>query len=81
MAVLIDDERFTAWADLMRRGETYGTLLKPDLRAAVDAVDVWIDDNTASYNSALPLPARTELTAKQKALLLMAVVQRRFGVA
>ncbi len=81
MAALIDSERFTAWAELMRRGETYGTLLKPDLRAAVDAVDSWVNANTASFNAALPEPAKTQLDARQKALLLMAVVQRRFGVA
>ncbi len=80
MAVLADGERFGTWAELMRREEAYGTLLKPDLRAAVDAADDWVEANSASFNTAIPLPARSELTARQKALLLMAVVNRRFGV-
>lgn len=53
-------------------------LTKPNLKAAFDAVDTWIDANMASFNAALPLPARTALTTPQKAKLLVAVVERRF---
>ena len=80
MAVLPEGDRFTLWADLMRRGESYGTLVKPELRAAVDAVDAWIDANSASFNQAIPQPARGQLSGKQKALLLMVAVQRRHGI-
>ena len=54
---------------------------KPDIQAAVNAVDQWIEDNAASFNAALPLPARTALNARQKARLLVEVVRRRFEVA
>lgn len=55
-----------------------GALDKTGLRAAVDAIDDWVDANTASFNQAIPLPARTALTAKQKSWLLFMVVRRRF---
>ena len=56
-------------------------LTKADLQAAVDAIDAWADANAASFNSALPLPARTALSARQKARLLALVLQRRFEVS
>jgi hypothetical protein len=52
---------------------------KPDLLAAVAAVDTWVDDNATAYNSALPLAFRTEATAVQKAALLGYVIWRRIG--
>ena len=55
------------------------TLSKADVDAAIDAVDNWIDANAASYNSALPLPARTTLTSAQKAELLYLVALKRYG--
>ena len=69
------------WADLMAelsaRREAVG-LTKEDLRAALDAADQWASDNAALYNLALPLPARTVLTASQKARLLAVVLLRRY---
>ena len=54
-------------------------LTKAQLDAAIAAVDDWIEANAASFNSAIPLPARTELTAAQKAELFFLVARRRFG--
>ena len=54
---------------------------KSDLQAAVDAVDSWLDANAASLNSAIPVAARTSLSVKQKAQLLVYVIRRRFEVA
>lgn len=56
-------------------------VVKADLRAALAAVDAWVDANVTSYNQAIPQPARGALTAKQKARLLRYVVQRRFEVS
>lgn len=53
---------------------------KTDLAAAVNAVDQWISDNAASFNAAIPQPARSALTASQKARLFWAVAYRRFVV-
>lgn len=84
MAILPDSDRIGLWAEVMRvfsdAHETC-TINKTDLRAALNAVDDWADSNAASYNSALPLPARTSLTARQKARLLMIVLRRRYEVS
>ncbi len=53
---------------------------KADLRAAVDAIDQWVEDNQVGFNSAIPTPARTALSAKQKVQLLFYVVKRRWEV-
>lgn len=79
MAVLTNPDRAHVWAEAMRQGEALG-LTKAELRAAVNAVDDWLDANAAAFNAAIPQPARAALTARQKALLLAAVVRRRFEV-
>ena len=80
MAVLPNKDRFTIWAELMRLDEIFGTVSKTDLRAAVNATDDWVKANQASFNAALPAIIRTELTARQKSLLLMNVMIRKFKV-
>lgn len=66
--------------DLSTRREAFD-LKRDDLRAAVAAIDAWIDANAASLNTAIPQPARAQLTAKQKAELFMRVMRRRWEVA
>jgi hypothetical protein len=84
MAVLPDGDRQALhkaiMSDLSARRESLG-LTKAELRAAVDAIDQWVDDNAISFNTAIPLPARTTLTAKQKVELFMSIVKRRWEVA
>lgn len=84
MAVLPDADRREVWARFMRelsaRREPC-SLTKVDLRAAVDAIDVWVDANAAAFNAAIPQPARSALTARQKAELLFYVVFRRYEVS
>ena len=80
MANLPDEDRRRIWAHIMRqRGEVPPTIVKPELRAAVNAVDAWVDGNTASFNAALPEPFRSAATPEQKAMMLMFVVMRRAG--
>jgi hypothetical protein len=83
MAVLNETERVDVWAKLMRQyssdGETIG-INKPELRAAVDAIDDYMNDNAATINNALPTAAKTTLTAAQKAVLLSYVVLKRYQV-
>jgi molybdopterin-guanine dinucleotide biosynthesis protein len=84
MAVLPDNERLALWADLMREMSAAGeavSITKADLRAALNAADAWADSNAASYNTAIPQPARNALTARQKARLLMYVIRRRYEVS
>lgn len=49
------------------------TLNNVDLYNAVDAAGDWISDNQGGYNTALPLPFRTNATAAQKSLVFMSV--------
>ncbi len=79
MAVLSNQSRLECWAEAMR-GQVPGSLsiTKAELRAAVDAIDSWVDANAASFNTAIPQPARASLSASQKAALLVLVVSRRF---
>jgi hypothetical protein len=81
MAQLTDGDRREVWAEFMRElsdaREPVG-IEKSALRAAVDAIDAWVNDNQASFNTAIPQPARGALTSAQKARLLLFVVRRRF---
>lgn len=81
MAVLTDAARAVVWADTMRQlsndHEAVG-ITKADLRAAVDALDSFLDSNAAAINSAIPQPARGSLSTSQKARLLMYVIERRY---
>jgi len=81
MAVLSDSNRFDAWAEYMQENKEAIGITKQDLRAAINAADAWIDSNAASFNTAIPQPARNVLSAKQKAMLFMTVAIKRFGVA
>jgi hypothetical protein len=81
MAALPEQNRVSAWAALMRSTDCPGGVTKTELRAALDAADDWADANAASFNTALPVAARTSLTPRQKAALLLFVVNERYGVA
>lgn len=81
MAVLSTSDRALARVDftqeLMQKGESIG-IVKADLLAAADALDDFLNTNATAVNQAIPLPARTSLTAAQKARLLMYVIKRRY---
>ena len=85
MAVLPENDRLRIWRGLMRWWSATLTKfdqswLKLDLKLAVDAADLWVDSNSASYNTALPTIFRTNASAEQKSLLLVAVILMRFNV-
>lgn len=81
MAALSNNDRIAAWEQWMRENKATitGAMTRGELRAAIDAADNWADSNAASYNSALPLPARTVLSASQKAALLNIIIAKRFA--
>lgn len=84
MAALSDSDRVTIWKTAMHdlsMDRDSCSLVKAELRAAVDAADSWADSNAASYNSALPAVARNGLTSSQKARILMLVLRRRYEAA
>lgn len=81
MAVLPDTDRALVSAEFMRRVKSaYGGITKPQLLAAVNATDQWQDDNQAAYNTALPVAARTGLSANEKTLLYCYVALKRAGL-
>lgn len=80
MAVLSDQDRADVAAEGMRDpnlGSLQG-MLKADWRAAVNGIDDYLNTNAAAINSAIPQPARANLTVTQKALLLMYVITKRY---
>lgn len=84
MAQLSDADRARIWRGLMRHWSSLWEWQHSpsiDLRDAVNVTDMWIDDNQASYNSALPTAARNALTAEQKTLLFCSVALARVSIA
>ena len=81
MAVLSDSDRVLVWALSMRSELGTLALTKADLRAAVNALDTFMTTNEGAVNTAIPQPARGALTTKQKAALLMLVINQRYVVA
>lgn len=67
-------------ADASRDRDQFGAVTKADIQAAIAAVDDWVVNNQTNFNGALPLAARTALTATQKARVLLYVVRRRFDL-
>jgi hypothetical protein len=55
------------------------TLTRAQFNAAIAAADDWIEANAASFNAAIPQPARGVLSPAQKAELLYRVARARFG--
>lgn len=81
MAVLSDGDRAFVRAIMMQRITTgFGGITKPDLQSAVNAADSWADANAASFNAALPLPARNALSPQEKSMLLAYVIYQRAGL-
>lgn len=79
MAVLADVDRASLWAQWMRLNTEACSITKVDLRAAVNALDDFMETNAAAINTAIPQPARGALSAAQKARLLSYVVAKRWG--
>lgn len=86
MAVLSDSDRFATLGEMMRKDSinialgdnNWNGLTKPDLKAAINALDTFLNDNAVTINQAIPQPARATLTTEQKAAMLMYVVYKRY---
>ena len=72
-------------AALMRCSSQYfqeiPNLSKSDLYDAVEAADTYQDSIAGAYNSALPVAARTNLSAAQKSLVFQAVAAADYLLA
>lgn len=78
MAVLSDEDRQAVTQAFMQQAQGPLTILKVDIRAAVDGLDSWYDANAAAANQALPQPARGALSLADKALLSNLIVNQRY---
>lgn len=75
---LTTDQRKAVSSQYQRRRESFGTCSKAELLAAVNGLDDYLETNAAAINSAIPQPARAQLSTKQKALLLALVCLLRW---
>lgn len=82
MAVLTAQQRAEVRSDFMQAlsaiHEQCTGLTKADLLAAVNGLDDYLNTNAAAINSAIPQPARANLSTAQKARLLNLVVTKRY---
>jgi hypothetical protein len=78
MAVLSDADRAAVTAEFMEQAAGPFTILKTDIRAAVNALDDWYNTNAPSANAALPQPARAQLTLTDKAHMSQLIVAKRY---
>lgn len=78
MAVLTDEQRAEVTAAFMQQAQGPLTILKMDVRAAVNGLDAWYDANASAINQAIPQPARGALTLTDKALLNNMIVNARY---
>lgn len=82
MAVLDDTTRAAIWADIMSKlssDREAVSITKAELRAAVDAIDSFLETNANAINNAFPAAAKAGLTIPQKARLLAYVTLKRWG--
>jgi hypothetical protein len=81
MAVLSDTDRnagYVEFLNLRNLDRDALEITKPNVRAAFDALDDWVNSQQATINAAIPQPARAAMTTSQKAKLLIAVLNRRY---
>ena len=78
MALLTDQQRAEVTAAFMQQAAGPLSVLKMDIRAAVDGLDSWYDANAAAANQALPQPARAALSLEDKALMSTLIVNERY---
>lgn len=79
---MTDDQRKEAARDLARAiyGAKTADMDADDLRAAVDAVDDWIDQQLPGFLAMLPEPFATRTTAAEKRTLFTLISMRRVGL-
>ena len=54
------------------------SLSRAELRAAIAAIDAWVDANQASFVAAIPQPARSATSVQEKVQMMFFVLRRRY---
>ena len=78
MAVLSEEARAEVTAEFMQQAKGPHTILKTDVRAAVNGLDDWYNANAGNANQALPPAARAGMSQTDKALLSNLIVNKRY---
>jgi hypothetical protein len=78
MAVLSDADRAEVAAEFTQLATGPHTIVKADIRAAVNGLDDWYNTNAPAANQALPQPARSAMSLTDKALLSNLIVSKRY---
>lgn len=79
MAVLSNEERAAVCAQFHRDNDTSIACTKAQVRSVANAIDVWLDDNSAGLNSAMNAAGGSSLTTAQKLRLFVSVARRRWN--
>jgi hypothetical protein len=80
VAVLPDLDRNRVYRYFMRQQLGNVDFTKIDLQAAVNAIDVFLENNATAINTAFPQPFRGAATSSQKAAVIGFVAMRRAGL-
>ena len=66
------------WMEQMSRAGEGIDASKADVRAMIDAQDVWLDANAAAANQAIPQPARGAITTSGKGRAMTLIIAKRW---
>lgn len=83
MAVLTAGERQQVLEALIRRyAANHGpySVTRDDVKAAIGAIDDFLDANAAAINNAFPEPFKSNMGANAKAAIVSVVAARRAGI-
>lgn len=72
--------RERTFAGAIRQYRFPGSLVKNDIRAAVNAMDDFLEANAAAINAAFPQPFRSTASTADKAAIIAFVAMRRAGM-
>lgn len=80
MANLAEIDRVAIWQKFMALGDFPSSLTKADIKAAIDAIDAFIETNATAFNNAFPAEFKAAATAAQKAVIVGYVALKRAGL-
>lgn len=80
MAVMTDNEKAQALYAFMYHDNMPPTACtKPELRAAIDAVDLFMDSQVANIRNQIAAGTRAKLSAREQRVLIKCIMQARYG--
>lgn len=80
MALMTDDEKRQALYSFMYHENMPPTAAsKPQLRAAIEAIDLFMDSQIANIRNQIDAETRALLTAREQRVLIKSIMQARYG--